>query len=357
MVMTIGNPETLNIVDDERWQAVQERDRQRDGDFVFAVSSTGIYCRPSCPARRPRPENVRFFGDSAGAERAGFRPCRRCRPRAEATPRAELVARAVAWLDEHVDERVTLSDLARHVGASAGHLQRTFTREMGVSPRDYAAASRLELAKSRLRDGANVTSALYAAGYGSSSRFYAQARSELGMSPSTYRRGGEGLTIGFTTADSPVGRLLIASTKRGICAVTIGDDDAALVAALEAEYPRATIERDDEGLQSTCAAVLGETSHPGSRTSVAIDVPGTPFQREVWQALRGIPRGERRSYAQVAASIGRPSAARAVASACAANPAAIVIPCHRVVRGDGAMGGYRWGEKRKQALLELERGT
>lgn len=357
MVTMLRNPEATNIIDDERWQAVQERNRQRDGEFVFAVSSTGIYCRPSCPARRPRPENVRFFGDPAGAERAGFRPCRRCRPRADATPQVELVARALAWLDEHVDERVTLSELAHHVGASPGHVQRSFTREIGLSPRDYAAARRLELAKSRMRDGANVTSALHAAGYGSSSRFYAQARSELGMTPSTYRRGGEGLTIRFTTADSPVGRLLIASTERGICAVTIGDDDAALVQALEAEYPRASIERDDEALQSTYGAVLGEMSLPESRTRVALDVPGTPFQREVWQALRNIPRGERRNYAQVAASIGRPSAARAVARACAANPVALVIPCHRVVRADGVEGGYRWGAERKRALLELEQSA
>ncbi len=359
MQMATMNPDIATILNDDRWQAVQRRDRTRDGEFVFAVSSTGIYCRPSCPARRPNPENVRFFGDPAAAERAGFRACRRCRPRAERTAQEELVARATAWLDAHLHERVTLPRLADELGVSAGYLQRTFTRLAGVSPRAYAAARRLERAKSQMRAGADVTSALYAAGYGSSSRFYDQARDQLGMTPSSYRRGGAGMTIRYATAESPAGRLLVAETERGICAVSIGEEDEALEAALTTEYPRATIQRDEDAVRPSLVTVLEhlELHVRDRRTLVAmpLDVAGTPFQREVWQALREIPEGERRTYGQVAASIGKPGAVRAVASACASNPAALVIPCHRVVRADGDLGGYRWGRERKQALLASER--
>ena len=241
------------------------RDRGRDGDFVFAVSTTGIYCRPSCPARRPRRENVSFFADPAAAERAGFRACRRCRPKAAVSSQEELVARAITWLDAHVEERVTLPRLAAALGVSPGHLQRTFTRVTGVSPRMYAAARRLELAKSRLRDGADVTSALHASGYGSSSRFYAQARASLGMTPTSYKQGGEGMTMNYATADSPLGRVLVAATERGICAVSIGEDDAALEQSLTAEYPRATIRRDDDALRPYRGL------HPGP--SAGSDVP------------------------------------------------------------------------------------
>ena len=348
------NAGQVRMGDDDRWQAVQSRDTSNDGAFVYAVRSTGIYCRPSCPARRPRPENVSFFADAAAAERAGFRACRRCRPQAEATPGEELVARATAWLDTHIEERVTLPRLAAALGVSRGHLQRTFTRVTGVSPRAYAAARRLELAKSHLRDGDDVTSALHAAGYGSSSRFYDQARTSLGMSPMSYKKGGEGVSMHFATADSSVGRVLVAATERGICAISIGEDDAALELSLTAEYPRATIQRDDDALRPHLDSVL---NHLSNRTSIAmlpLDVGGTPFQRRVWQALQAIPAGERRTYAEVAAAVGHPKAARAVAGACAANPAALVIPCHRVVRSDGGIGGYRWGVKRKQALLATE---
>jgi AraC family transcriptional regulator of adaptative response/methylated-DNA-[protein]-cysteine methyltransferase len=352
--MTMQNSESVPSPNDDRWQAVLQRDHRRDSEFVFAVCSTGIYCRPSCPARRPRPENVRFFRDAAEAERAGFRACRRCRPRAKATAQEELVAKAMAWLDAHVEERATLSRIAEVLGVSAGHLQRTFTRIAGVSPRAYVAARRLEVAKSRLRDGANVTSALYAAGYGSSSRFYDQARDALGMTPATYRRGGTGMTIDYTTADSPLGRVLVAATGQGICMISIGDDAAVLEAALSKEYPRATIRRDDDALFPLLAAVLGHLVQRKPLTALPLDVAGTPFQRKVWQALRAIPEGERRSYGEVAVSLGSPLAARAVANACAANPVAMVIPCHRVVRGDGELGGYRWGIDRKRALLAAE---
>src|SRR5215211_5139178 len=241
MVMVASNQEMPATIADDRWQAVLNRDRGRDEEFVFAVSTTGIYCRPSCPARRPRPENVSFFADPTTAERAGFRACRRCRPKAMASSQEELVARAITWLEAHVEERVTLPRLAAALDVSPGHLQRTFTRVTGVSPRMYAAARRLELAKSRLRDGADVTSALYDSGYGSSSRFYAQARSALGMTPTSYKRGGEGMTMNYATTESPIGRVLVAATERGLCAVSIGEDDAALEQSLSAEYPRATI--------------------------------------------------------------------------------------------------------------------
>src|SRR5918993_3916576 len=323
MLAIANNQETPATLADSRWQAVVNRDRGRDGEFVFAVSTTGIYCRPSCPARRPRPENVSFFADSAAAERAGFRACRRCRPKSGVSPQEELVARATIWLDAHVEERVTLSRLAAALGVSPGHLQRTFTRVTGVSPRMYAAARRLESAKSRLRDGADVTSALHDSGYGSSSRFYAQARSALGMTPTSYKRGGEGMTMHYATTDSPFGQILVAATERGICAVSLGADDAALEQSLTAEYPRATIRRDDDALRPYVDSVLAHLRDRTPLTALPLDVVGTPFQHEVWQALRVIP-------------------------------AALVIPCHRVVRSDGGAGGYRWGAERKQALLANE---
>jgi AraC family transcriptional regulator of adaptative response/methylated-DNA-[protein]-cysteine methyltransferase len=354
MVTIARTQETPMALADDRWQAVLSRDSGRDGDFVFAVSTTGIYCRPSCPARRPRRKNVSFFADSASAERAGFRACRRCRPKAAVSAQEELAARAITWLDAHVEERVTLPRLAAALGVSPWHLQRTFTRVTGVSPRMYAAARRLESAKSRLRDGADVASALHASGYGSSSRFYAQARSALGMTPTSYRRGGEGMTMNYATADSSIGRLLVAATERGICAVSIGEDDAALEQSLTAEYPRATIRRNDDALRPYVDSIVAHLRDRTPLTALQLDVVGTPFQHEVWQALRSIPAGERRTYGQVAATLGNPQGARAVARACAANPAALVIPCHRVVRGDGGSGGYRWGAERKRALLANE---
>ena len=342
------------MTDDERWQAVQRRDRVFDGMFVLAVRTTGIYCRPVCPAKQPKRENVLFFVDPDAAERAGFRPCKRCRPRDPLAPREAMAARATAWLDAHLEERVTLSRLAAAVGVSPAHLQRTFTEVTGVSPRQYVAAKRLESAKSRLRHGEEVSAAIYGAGFGSSSRFYAQAREGLGMSPASYRRGGEGATIRFATAETAFGRILVAATVRGICAVSLGDDDAALERALAAEFPRATIERGDDAARSQLDAVLAHLRDRSSLAAVPLDVPATPFQGRVWDALRAIPPGERRTYGEVAATLGDPGASRAVASACASNPVAIVIPCHRVVRSDGGASGYRWGVGRKEALLAAE---
>ena len=341
--------------DDECWQAVQQRDRGRDGQFVLAVRTTGIYCRPSCPAKQPNRKNVLFFADAGAAEQAGFRACRRCTPRSPLAPREAMVARATAWLDEHVEERVTLTRLAEAVGVSPAHLQRTFTEVTGVSPRQYAAARRLEGAKSHLRNGADVTTAIYAAGYGSSSRFYDQAREQLGMSPTSYRNGGAGKTIAYAIADSPLGRVLVAGTERGVCSVSLGSQDTALEHVLAAEFPRATIRRDDDLVRPWLDEVLASLQGRQPLPTLSLDTAGTPFQREVWQELQAIPAGEQRTYGEVAARLGKPRAARAVANACAANPVAIVIPCHRVVRGDGGIGGYRWGAERKRALLASER--
>jgi AraC family transcriptional regulator of adaptative response/methylated-DNA-[protein]-cysteine methyltransferase len=354
MLTTARNPETILPHEDDRWLAVQQRDHTRDGEFVFAVSTTGIYCRPSCPARRPRPENVRFFRDAAAAERAGFRACRRCRPRSLVTAQQDLVARATAWLDAHEAERVTLPRLADALGVSPSHLQRTFTRIVGVSPRAYLAARRLEAAKMRLREGEDVASAIYGAGYASSSRFYAQAHGSLGMTPSSYKRGGEGMTIAYGTTSSPLGRVLVAATERGVCAVSIGENDVELETWLAAEYPRATMRRDNDAVRLSLTSIAEYLENQKPLPHLPLDVPGTPFQRNVWSALRAIPAGERRTYGKLAASLGLPRGARAVANACAANPAALVIPCHRIVPATGSTGGYRWGTERKRTLLAAE---
>jgi AraC family transcriptional regulator of adaptative response/methylated-DNA-[protein]-cysteine methyltransferase len=346
--------DTSTMTDDDRWQAVVRSDRNRDGQFVLGVRTTGIYCRPSCSAKLPKRENVRFFADPNAAERAGFRPCRRCDPRADLAPREAMIARATAWLDDHLEERVTLARLAAAVGVSPAHLQRTFTQVTGVSPRQYIASQRLAGAKSRLRHGDDVTTALHASGYGSSSRFYEQARGALGMTPVSYQRGGAGATIRFATGATRVGRVLVAVTERGLCAVSIGDDDATLEAALREEYPRATIVRDDDLAQPYLTAVAAYLRDRTTLAALPVDIAATQFQNQVWAAIRAIPPGECRTYGEIAETVGRPGAARAVASACAANPLALIIPCHRVVRSDGAAGGYRWGAHRKTALLAYE---
>ncbi len=347
---------TYTEVDDEgRWQAVQNRDGSRDGDFVYGVRSTRVYCRPSCPSRRPRRENILFFASPEEAERAGLRPCRRCAPDQEATAQAKLIELARRRLEEHTDGPLKLSTLGQELGVSPYHLQRTFKRLTGVTPRQYWESCRIARLKTRLRAGEYVTSALYDAGFGSSSRLYERARSALGMTPRAYRKGGQGVLIRYAIADSPLGRLLLAATDHGICAVKLGESDAELEALLKAEYPAAEIRRDESGLREWVAALLEHIGGERARMDVPIDIRGTDFQRRVWEALLTIPYGSTRSYGDVARSLGHPRAARAVARACASNPAAVVVPCHRVVRSDGALGGYRWGLERKQALLATER--
>jgi AraC family transcriptional regulator of adaptative response/methylated-DNA-[protein]-cysteine methyltransferase len=342
--------------DDAKWTAVLDRDARSDGAFVYAVRTTGVYCRPSCPSRRPHRENVAFFGTADDAEGAAFRPCRRCRPRTSGNPTVLAVRRACAFLDAHLDEPVTLEALGTEVGLSPFHLQRTFKRETGVSPREYTRARRAERLKSGLQNGQTVTTALFDAGYGSGSRVYETADAELGMTPATYRAGGRGMHIRFALVGSPLGRLLVGATGRGLCAVKLGDDDRALEAGLRREYPRASFDRTDAGLAREVAALLAliDGQERGPAPSLPVDVQATAFQRRVWQALREIPSGSTRSYGEVATAIGRPSAARAVARACASNPVAVLVPCHRVIRDNGALGGYRWGIERKQRLLDAE---
>jgi AraC family transcriptional regulator of adaptative response/methylated-DNA-[protein]-cysteine methyltransferase len=346
-------------MDEERcWQAVLARETSFDGAFVYAVRSTGIFCRPTCPSRRPRREQVIFFGQPAAAEQAGFRACRRCRPggSAHSEGQSDLAERARQVIDEQPDEALTLEQLGAQVGASPHHLQRVFKRVIGITPRQYAEARRLDRLKARLKQGDNVTTALYQAGYNSSSRLYEQAPDRLGMTPATYRRGGAGARIGYSIAGSPLGRLLVAATERGVCFVSLADDDAKLEAALAREYPAAAIERDDRRLGEWLGAIARHVSGGEQRLDLPLDVQATAFQWRVWEALKTIPYGDTRSYGQIAEALGDRNAARAVARACATNPVALVIPCHRVVREDGEMGGYRWGTKRKQALLDRERG-
>ncbi len=339
------------------WAAVEARDSRLDGSFVYAVASTGIYCRPSCPSRRPNPRGVAFFSGPDEAEKEGYRACRRCRPRsAGPTDPERSVERARAWLDDHLDEPVTLAGLGEAVGLSPWYLQRTFKRLTGLTPKEYSAARRLERLKSNLRKGDDVTTATYDAGYGSGSRVYEQSDARLGMTPATYRRGGRGAAIRYLVTDSPLGRMLVAATDRGVCAVSFGAADADLEAGLHKEYPNAEIRQgDDPVLEAWAGEILRHLEGDGPRLALPLDIQATAFQWRVWRALQEIPRGETRSYGEVAASLGRPSAARAVARACASNRVALAVPCHRVVRGDREAGGYRWGEERKRQLLEMER--
>lgn len=350
--MTLDRPQVLN--DADRWRAVLDRDARFDGAFVTAVHTTGIYCRPSCPARHPRRENVTFYACPADAERDGFRPCKRCSPNTQAFE-AAVVEQVCAYIEKHLDENPRLADLGQAAGLSPHHLQRVFKRALGISPRQYADARRLERLKARLKNGQAVTDALYEVGYSSSSRLYERAPGQLGMTPAVYRKGGRDMDIRYTVAECPLGWLLVAATERGVCAVSLGDAPDDLETALRADYPAAAITRDDAGLGAWMKPLLryleGGQPHP----ELPLDVRATAFQRRVWEALQAIPPGETRTYSQIAASIGSPKAARAVGSACAHNPVSLVIPCHRAVREDGTLGGYRWGLARKAALLERER--
>lgn len=338
------------------WQAVSERDREFDGAFVTAVQTTGIYCKPSCPARHPKRENVTFLPDPDEAERRGFRPCKRCKPRdARVDPQVTLVKQACALLDDADADPLTLDDLGKRLDVSPHHLQRTFKKIMGISPRQYAEARRVERVKAALRDGHDVTTALYDAGYGSSSRLYERAPDRLGMTPATYRRGGAGMTISYAIVDSPLGRLLVGTTERGVCLVCLGDSDEPLEARLRYEYPHASVLRAAGSQSEAIIRILEYLEGREPRLDLPVDLQATAFQWQVWEALRRIPVGETRSYGEIAREIGKPKASRAVAQACANNPAALVIPCHRVVRGDGESGGYRWGTERKRALLASER--
>ena len=342
---------------EKRWQAVVARDSRFDGSFVFAVSSTRIYCRPSCPSRRPQRDRVSFFPLPEAAEQAGFRACRRCRPQeAQASdPQVEMAQRVCRYIEAQDENTITLAALSEQVGFSAFHLQRVFKSVMGITPRQYADARRIGKFKVRVREGESVAGAMYDAGFGSSSRLYEHAPSELGMTPATYGRGGRGAIINYTITRSPLGRLLVAATERGICAVKLGDSDEALQSDLRKEYPEAEINRMDTELQSSVERLLDYLAGKQPHLDLPLDIQATAFQRQVWEKLRAIPYGKTRSYGEVAKAMGQPKAVRAVARACASNPVALVIPCHRVIREDQSLGGYRWGLDRKKKLLEKER--
>jgi len=355
--------------DEKLWQAVQARDRRADGAFVYAVRSTGIYCRPSCASRKPRREQVEFFSLPEAAEQQGFRACLRCRPRLARLrdPRAAVVARVCAEIEAHIDAdgrkigdgdgremRMTLGTLSAVAGMSAHQLERAFRSVMGISPRQYADARRMRRLKSSLRKGDDVTTALYDAGFGSSSRLYERAPAQLGMTPATYRQGGAGMKIHYTIVSSPLGRLLVGATDRGISALYLGKDDGPLESSLRKEYPRAEIQRERNGLEGWVGKILEHLRGREPNLDLPTDVQATAFQRRVWEELRKIPYGTTRTYSQVARAIGKPTAIRAVARACAMNPVSVVVPCHRVVREDGNLAGYRWGLERKLALLQHE---
>lgn len=336
--------------------AVAARDARLDGAFVYAVRSTGIFCRPSCPARRPHPKQVQLFATSEAAEQGGFRACRRCRPQeTERRPQTELIRRVCQEIKSGDERGRSLHSLATAVGVSSSHLQRTFRNAMGISPRQYADALRVARLKANLGEETDVTTALHEAGYGSASRLYEQSDAQLGMTPGTYRRGGDGMRIGYTIANSELGRVLVAATDRGISAVSLGRDDAELLAALRKEYPRAEFYRDTGRHAKWVSAIVRNLAGRNPQLDLSTDVIATAFQRRVWQALRGIPAGATRTYSEVARMLGQPNATRSVARACATNPTAIVVPCHRVVRKDGSPGGYRWGLQRKKELLDRER--
>jgi AraC family transcriptional regulator of adaptative response/methylated-DNA-[protein]-cysteine methyltransferase len=341
--------------DDPRWNAVVAREAARDGDFVFAVSSTGVYCRPSCPARRPRRENVQFFHRPEQAEQAGYRACLRCRPKSfNGNTESDGVKRICRFIEQHLDEPLTLDRLGNEFRQSPFHLQRRFKAVLGITPREYADSCRLRMLKRNLQAGNSVTRAMYDAGYGSSSRLYERTASQLGMTPDKYRRGAIAAAIRYTCADSPLGRMLIAATERGICSIQFARTDGELMEGLKREFPFAARKVDEGGLQSWVRALLKRMRGRDLDSALPLDIRATAFQRLVWAHLQSIPFGATRSYSQVAKAVGRPSACRAVARACATNPVAIAIPCHRVVREDGSMGGYRWGLERKKALLEME---
>lgn len=348
---------------DACWNALAARDKSKDGAFFYGVMTTGVYCRPSCGSRMPLRRNVRFYASTADAERDGLRPCLRCRPQALAKPSAmaQKVQQVCRYIEAHAGEDLKLATLSRRVHASAFHLQRSFKAIVGVTPKQYAEAYRLKSLKAKLRDGHSVTDAIYDAGYGSSSRVYERVDTRLGMTPKQYRQGGKGVDISYAVSQTPLGTLMMAATDRGLCSVQIGEREADMVERLGKEYPGAVISRMQPRRSDQFArwmkALAGHLEGVSQQLDIPLDIRGTAFQVQVWNYLQRIPYGEVRSYAEVAKAIGRPAAVRAVGSACANNRLALVIPCHRVIRGDGGLGGYRWGLDRKRALIERERAV
>lgn len=352
------SPDYLDVPeqdDDARWAAVLARDASCDGTFVFSVVTTGIYCRPSCPARRARRQNVSFFDSCIEAEEAGFRACMRCKPNGPtlAEQHTARVTEACRLIDEAGDVP-GLDEIAGAVGLSPYHFHRVFKAIVGLTPRAYALARRQQRVREKLQNSSTVTEAIFDAGFNSSSRFYAKSSEMLGMTPTDYRAGGSNAQITFAIARCTLGFILVASSDRGVCAIFLGDDPDTLVRELQDRFPRASLIRGDEAFESVVEKVVAFVEAPAAVLDLPLDIQGTAFQHRVWQALRAIPSGETISYAELARSIGDPRAVRAVAGACAANRIAVVIPCHRVVKSDGSLSGYRWGVERKRALLRKE---
>jgi AraC family transcriptional regulator, regulatory protein of adaptative response / methylated-DNA-[protein]-cysteine methyltransferase len=345
----------LFLTDAERWAAVTNRDRRADGVFYYSVKTTGVYCRPSCAARPAKRENVAFHASTAAAERAGFRPCKRCRP--NEAPLEERRAAAIAKacrLIETAEEIPSLDELAAGAGMSRFHFHRLFKGVTGVTPKDYAAAHRAERVREQLTKSGTVTEAIYDAGFNSSGRFYAESGHILGMTPSAFRKGGKGAAIRFAIGQCSLGAILVAATEKGVCAIMLGDEPDRLARALQDRFPTASLLGGDAAFEQMVAKVVGFVETPALGLDLPLDIRGTAFQERVWRALRDMPAGATATYAELAKRIGKPKAVRAVASACAANRIAIAIPCHRVVRKDGGLGGYRWGVERKRELLRRE---
>ncbi|MEX3009497.1 bifunctional DNA-binding transcriptional regulator/O6-methylguanine-DNA methyltransferase Ada [Hoeflea sp. TYP-13] len=355
--MSIGIVEMSRqqMTDDDRWQAVQERDASADGQFVFAVRTTGIYCRPSCSSRAALRKNVAFYGNAQEAEHAGYRPCKRCKPQdlGPARERAEMVAKACRMIEE-AEEPPSLDELANKAGISRFYFHRVFKEVTGITPKAYAAECRAARVRGELSRGASVTGAIFDAGYNASSRFYEESDKRLGMRPTQYRDGGRDARIRFAVGECTLGSILIAATDRGVCAIDFGDEPELLVTALQDRFPKAELIGGDPEFENMVAAVIGYVEDPQDSLDLPLDIRGTAFQQRVWEALRSIPAGETASYSDIAREIGQPRAVRAVAQACGANNIAIAIPCHRVVRTDGALSGYRWGVERKAELLNRE---
>ncbi len=355
MTRTLKKTTPVAADDDRRWAAVMARDPSFDGTFYYSVATTGVYCRPSCAARRPKRENVRFHATCADAEAAGFRPCKRCKPNAPALHQehAAKVARACRLI-ETSPEAPALGALAEAAGLSTYHFHRIFKAVTGVTPKAYAMACRQKRVRDHLKGSNSVTEAIYEAGFNSSGRFYASSSKVLGMTPSRYRAGGADAAIRFAIGDCSLGAILVAASEKGVAAILLGDDPSALVRDLKDRFPRATLIGGDKDFETLVAKVIAHVEAPGTSLELPLDVRGTAFQHRVWAALRDIPAGTTATYAEIAKRIGAPKAVRAVAGACAANPLAVAIPCHRVVRSDGALSGYRWGVARKRALLAKE---
>ena len=340
---------------DPRWASIVARSASDDGTFFYSVRTTGVYCRPSCAARQARPENIRFHSTREDAENAGFRPCKRCKPDQPslADQHAVMVTEACRLI-EASPSAPTLEELAAHAGVSGFHLHRVFKAITGLTPRAYAAAHRGERVRQELGRAGSVTAAIYQSGYNSNGRFYGESRQVLGMTPTIYRAGGVDADIRFAVGECSLGSILVAQSELGVCAILLGEDPDALARNLQDRFPRATLIGGDAEFEQLVAQVVGFVEAPGLGLDLPLDVQGTAFQRRVWQALQEIPVGSTASYTEIAARIGSPKAVRAVAQACAANPLAVAIPCHRVVRNDGGLSGYRWGVERKRALLERE---